>query len=242
MNRKLSLVGIVMGLALCASSAFALGPVDLGVEVDYASSYIWRGFNVYGDGDAAQPSGYIGYAPSEALSMTAAVWASYDVEMEKDWDEIDYTADLAYTINDTWSVAGGYIYYHWFSDSDADTQEIWASASAGLPHGLSSTLAVYYDFDEGDGWYANISLDYGRDFADNVSFSTGANLGYGDYDDDGYMAGFDGVQDINLYAGFDVDLGYNLGLTASATYTIVPDDDINEDDEFWTLVGLLYDF
>ena len=69
---------IILAVAALLISIPALAaPVSVGVEADFASRYIWRGFDVYGNGGAFQPSGFVTYAPTDAMSVTGSVWASY---------------------------------------------------------------------------------------------------------------------------------------------------------------------
>jgi uncharacterized protein (TIGR02001 family) len=234
---------IILAVAalLVSIPAFA-APVSVGVEADFASRYIWRGFDVYDNGGAFQPSGFVAYAPTDALSVTGSVWASYNMDVTETLDEVDYTLDVSYTISDMISVSAGAILYVFPEVSgDDNTSEAYGSVSLTLPSNLSASAAIYYDYDDGDGYYVNCGLEYGVALKEGVDLSLGANVGYMDYDEEGMYAGFDGISDYNFTAGISADAGNGLGISISATQTISGDDEINVDDEFWTMAALSYE-
>jgi len=243
---KLSKLALTLGAVslLFASSALALGPVSIGVNADYASRYVWRGFDIYSNGDAFQPSASAAYSPIEPLEISFGIWGSYDVDGMKEWTEIDYTLAASYAINDMFSVSAGYIFYAFpnvAGSDENDTKEIFAGVDAALPMGFSAGLAGYYDHDDGKGYYLSASIGYDYALSETASASLGVSAGYMDYDDDGVYAGFDGLSDVNFKGSLSADLGHDLSLSVTAAYTIA-DDDINEDNEFWTLSSIGYSF
>lgn len=235
--------GLALAL-LSAIPALAIGPVDMTVKTDYASRYIWRGFDLQGNGDAAQPSVSASMAATDALSLSVGVWGNFDVDNTERWTEFDYTASASYAVNDMISVGAGFIYYSFpqVEDSDLDnTQEVFVTASVAPVEGLTIAAGFYYDYDDGEGYYLTGSADYAYPITDKTSLSVGASIGYMNYDDDGVYAGYDGVSDTNVRAGISTSLTDSLGMGITCTYTM-PDEDINQDNEVWTLASISYAF
>jgi len=245
--------------ALSTAPALALGPVSMGVEADYASRYIWRGYDLVEDNRPAfQPSVEASFSPVEAASISFNIWSSYGVsepDSKNDWDEVDYTLGLEFSLNDSISFSGGYIFYTFpnVDDSDLnDTKEIYLGASVALPLNLSTDFTVYYDHDNGKGIYANLGLGYSRDLSEAISISAGANAGYMSYtEDDPDKAfytdkdgdAFKGFSDANFSCGAEANLGGGFTLSNAINYTIPLSDDINEaDKEVWTMTALSMEF
>ena len=55
LRNKIILAVAVLAISIPAFSA----PVSVGVEADFASRYIWRGYDVYDNSGAFQPSGFV---------------------------------------------------------------------------------------------------------------------------------------------------------------------------------------
>ncbi|MFU8858424.1 MAG: transporter [Deferrisomatales bacterium] len=236
--------------------------MTLGLGADYASRYIWRGYDLVEDNRPAfQPSATVSLTPADALTLSFNVWASYGVsepDSANEWDEVDYTLALDYALSDRVSLSLGHIYYHFPTArgpkrSDVnDTKEIFLGVSVGLPANLSTDLTVYYDYDNGKGIYANLGLGYSRALSEAVTVNLGANVGYMSYteddpetafytDEDGDA--FKGFSDANFQLGVDVDLGHGFSLSNALVYTIPLDDAINTADrEVWTLTSLSFEF
>lgn len=264
MSKRWSLPTLTLTAALAtvaAAPAWALGPFGVGVGADYVSRYIWRGYDLVEDNRPAfQPSGTISYSPTDTLTASFSVWASYGVsepDSANEWDEIDYTVSLDYAPSDTVSISLGHIYYFFPTASGPktsdvnDTKEVYVGVSVGLPANLSADLAVYYDYNNGKGIYANFGLGYSRGLSETVSVSLGANVGYMNYSEDdpetAFYAdkdgdAFRGFSDANFTVGVDVALGYGFTLANSLVYTIPLDDAINSADrEVWTLTSLSFE-
>lgn len=148
-------------------------------SVDFMSNYVWRGFKL-SNGFVIQPSVGITYG-----GFGANLWANYD-NSTSEQTETDLTLNYAFSV-DKFNLDAGYIYYA--LDSVEDTQEFYVSVGYAVL--LNPTLAVYYDFDEGDGAFITASI--GHDFAltDDIALSLGALASYnaeseysiGDYSD-----------------------------------------------------------
>ncbi|TLN14048.1 hypothetical protein FDZ71_08210 [bacterium] len=251
MNSTAKIISLCIAstVGLCAS-ALALGPVSVTAKADYASKYVWRGYDLYANGDAFQPSLTASVAPMDGLGLSLGAWGSYDVDNNTEWTEFDYTLSGSYAATDKLTVSAGYIYYAFptVADSDAnDTKELYASASFLLPASLAATVSGYYDFDDGKGYYLNCALDYATSLGEKSTLGLGASAGYMAYRDgsvyvDSSGDGFKGISDVNIKASISTPLAEALTLGATANYTIVPDGDINSDNEFWTLTSLTYAF
>jgi len=231
----------------------AEGNLSLGVEIDYASRYIWRGFDLLPDNSpAVQPSAYLEYALSDQLSVGYLFWSDYrlvsnnpDFEGEdNDFDEFDHEVYLNYALNDTIGLELGYIYYYYPSTPNGtDTQEVYAGVNVALNDYLSTSLKVYYDYEEGDGIYANLGVAAEYPLSDAVSATASAALGYMDYDSDYFVeGGISDFSDLPLSVGFSVDMGHGLSSFTTVNYSFTLADEINDKDEGWVMAGIAYDF
>lgn len=258
MHKKFIAIALISG-TLSSSPALALGPVSMGVEADYASRYIWRGYDlVENNRPAFQPSATASYSPTDAATVSFNIWTSYGVSVpdsKNEWDEVDYTLSLDYSLSDKLSISTGYIFYTFptVDDSDNnDTKEFYLGASMALLAELSGDFTVYYDHDNGKGFYANLGLGYSKQASEAVSFSAGANVGYMSYTEDDPKRAYytdkngealKGLSDANFSIGAEVDMGGGFTLSNTLAYTIPLDDDINEaDKEVWTLTAISTEF
>lgn len=259
---KLKTLVLMVGVVVCVlggltSAALAeeeaASSLSLGVEVDYASRYIWRGYDLLEDNSpAVQPMAYVDLALSDSLSVGYFFWGNYrlvsanpDFEgLDNDFDEFDHELYLSYALSDTVSLEAGYIYYYYPSTPEGtDTQEVYAGVTVGLNDYLSTRFKVYYDFDEGEGIYANLALDAEYPVSDTVTATASAALGYMDYDSD-YFAegGISELSDLPLSVGFAVDMGHGLSSFTTVNYSITLADELNGKDEGWLMTGIAYDF
>ena len=254
----LLLVAAVLLAGSWSTSARAeAGALSGEVGVDYASRYIWRGYDLISDNNPAiQPWFTVGYGLTDKLTVNYLFWADYRLvsgsdrteESDNDWDEFDHVVSLVYEMDDTWSFDLGYILY--YLPSLTNTQEVYAGATMALPYNLSTSLYVYYDFDDDTpyGTYTKWSVDYSRELTDFAEVSASAGLGYMSYSE-----GFDsGLSDLPLSLGLSFDLGKGVSASMSANYSFTldalkdnRDDDgyrLNDKDEAWLMVGMSYAF
>jgi hypothetical protein len=229
------------------------GKLSLGIEVDYASRYIWRGFDLLEDNSpAVQPSAYIEYALTDKLSLGYSVWGNYrhisdnpDFEGEdNDFNEFDHEFYLNYAVNDTVGLEFGSIYYYYPSTpSGTNTQEVYAGVSVALNDYFSTGFKLYYDIDEADGIYANLSVDAEYPLSDAVKATASAGLGYMDYDNDYFVeGGISDFSDLPLSVGFSVDMGHGLSSFMTVNHSFSLADEVNNKDESWLMAGVAYDF
>jgi len=221
------------------------------VGIDYASRYIWRGIDLISDNNpAVQPWATVGYGLTDKLTVNYLFWADYrlvsgsdrEEENDNDWDEFDHVVSLTYELDDTWSFELGYILY--YLPSLTNTQEVYGGVTMALPYNLSTSLYVYYDFDDDTpyGTYTKWSVDYSRELTEVVEVFSSVGLGYMDYSE-----GFDsGLADLPLTIGMNLTLGKGVTAKISGNYSFsldaLDDNDLNDKDEAWLMVGMAYSF
>lgn len=250
----LLVVAVLLAGTWSTSAQAEAGKISGEVGVDYASRYIWRGIDLIPDNQPAiQPWFTVGYGLSDKLSVSYLFWADYrlvsgadpedrDGETDNDWDEFDHVVSLTYEMDDTWSFELGYILY--YLPSLTNTQEVYAGATMALPYNLSTSLYMYYDFDDDTpyGTYTKWSVDYSRELTEFVEVFSSAGLGYMNYSE-----GFDsGLADLPLSMGLNFNLGKGVSAKISANYSFaldaLEDNDWNDKDEAWLMTGMSYAF
>ena len=109
-------------------------------QVDLVSRYIWRGFDLLPDNQAAiQPQFSVDLGKS---GFSINVWSSFALAQRavlKYSDEIDVTLSYAFQMPEGWELTAGFIYYgYWFADDfkfkDHTSQEVYVTvAKTDLP-------------------------------------------------------------------------------------------------------------
>lgn len=216
-------MAMVMGVMLASTALAADGPAVTGfASLDAMSNYVWRGQKI-GNSWVLQPSLGITYE-----GFSAAFWANYDsdrVEMTSgnesghgEVNEVDFTLSYSRTIG-KFTVGAGYIYYAF--DGANDTQEVFATATANVL--LNPTLTVYYDFDEGDGWYIVAGISHTFSLPKDISLKL---AGYASYNIDSKMLGYDeeGGRFSNFYnaevsSALTIPVTKNFSITPKVAYT-----------------------
>jgi hypothetical protein len=236
---------VMAAASLCVSSLGLAGEEDgvsVGVAADLFSKYVWRGQNLVDDW-VLQPGASVGYK-----GFTGSVWGDMDLTGETvddgEFNEIDYAIDYSNTLPglDILGYSVGMIYYD-FPNTDFDaTSEVYGGLTADVP--LSPTIRAYYDFDEIDGAYVQLSAGHTIEKITQwredcyCDAALGASLGYGS---SGYNDGYFGVDDaalndLTLSAGLPICLG-PLTIRPSVAYSTMLDDDIRtataKSDNFW---------
>ncbi|MEW6066790.1 MAG: hypothetical protein AB1610_00620 [Nitrospirota bacterium] len=168
-NLKTLVLAMVVILSVFTGNVFAEEAKASGyASVDVMSNYVWRGQKL-SNGSVIQPSIGITYG-----SFDANFWANYDTDPDiSEINETDLT--LTYSLSmDKLNFAIGYIYYA--LDGTNDTQEIYFSI--GYETFLSPALNVYYDYDEGDGYFVTASIGHAFELATDISLELGASASY----------------------------------------------------------------
>jgi len=243
-----------MGIATAAEG-------DLGIDLDttWVSKYIWRGFDLYGDKGAIQPSVNFNLYDT---GFSFNVWSSYCTSSGYvDGTEYDYTVAYANSFNagDTWQTdyAVSYVYYD-FPDAPstaADGQEFNASVAFpnACPAGIvpSYTLIKFWpaksdsDISDAGGWIHYMRLDYPVafpgifennpeqviNFSWDITYNDGA--AGNDIDSDWSHTVFGASTAIEMPVGT---------LSPGIYYQISMEDTVNTEDELWTGVSYSLSF
>ncbi len=183
-----------MGLGFAASASAADEKVfTAGTDQGLFSKYLWRGTTVGASNTAGVIRDDHGTAWQGDVYLTVFdfltfnVW--YDMPLGQkakslgtgsngSFYEIDYTVDLAYSI-DKWSFNAGHITYTFpttVAGSIDQTSELYVSA--GYDTFLSPTLGAYYDYDNVNGLYLQLDLGHSIELNDWATVNLGATVGY----------------------------------------------------------------
>jgi hypothetical protein len=240
------------------------------IDLTFQSKYIWRGFDVFGDKSAIQPSIDLDlFGSGFGLNIAGHRANSSGHENGERWDYMVYYGnklfeDELYATN--WRMA--YVHYNYpdsssHSRSSTDLSELhwilsWPNA---LPvDGLvpSYVLVKLWPYNSGtlngeaSGWAHIFMLDYG--FAvpgilpdtDEQVIRLHSELVYNDGVD---PRGIPGDEDVdhdwsNIVFGIetDFDLGNNFSFTPGLYQQISMDDSVNPNDETWVNLSLKYKF
>jgi uncharacterized protein (TIGR02001 family) len=149
---------LVAALALPAWAAETSTSGSVGVF----SSYVWRGITVHED-IAVQPTVGLTYG-----GFGANLWADWNADTDEHV-ETDLTLSYSFSIEKL-SLGVGYIYYG--LDGFNDTQEFYASAAYDIL--LSPSLALYWDFDEGEGAFLVASIGHSFELPHEIALKLGA--------------------------------------------------------------------
>ena len=215
---------LVTVLALFCVNAIAQEAIGLDVGLTYLSKYIWRGMDLMPDDEAAlSPS--ITYGIPET-DFTLKAYGYYNLDASN-LDEVDYIADYTTKISEGYDLSAGLIYY-WL-DAGSSTWEAYAGVTL-TDIMIQPSLTIYYDFDEVEGFYANLAGKYEVP-VDEYTLCLGAGIGYFN----GWTVD-DGLGDIDLSASMPFVVGEMLTITPEVHYVIVDEDTINTEDELWFVV------
>ncbi len=236
MKKILRLTMVLSVLVFCGHDLLA---INIHYQVDFASRYIWRGFdlNPYRK-PVIQPSLALGLG-SSGLSIN--LWSSISF-VSKESNEVNLAFSYHKEIRDTLSITAGLIHYSWyfiedFRFGDDTSHEIFVSV--GLPHFMfQPTLALYYDFTVGDGFYGQFKAGYAIGIRKNLAARLYSSLGYngGQWLAEGTDPGF---SDLNL----GLSLCYSVGpflAKAFANYTAVLLRAISRENHFWFGFSFVY--
>jgi len=177
---------IIVILALAAAFG-PLAPLQAKIHVsgqaDIVSRYIWRGFDIYPENKPAfQPSLTFDFGNS-GLSVEA--WFSFAASNRAEFktaDELNLIVSYALPTGENVDLSAGlihYVYYRTpgFTYRNDTSREVFVEA--GLPNVFARpSLAVFYDFDLGDGLYAQLSGSLDAPLSENVVPEFSLALGY----------------------------------------------------------------
>lgn len=227
------IIVLLVVLILCSLSPL-LHAGNVSGGIDLFSRYIWRGWDLNPNKKPVlQPSLNVAFGDS---GFTFSAWFSISFE-NKELFETNLTLSYDFQVSENIAISAGFIHYAWyatkgFTFKDNTNHEIFLSAA--LPKiFLTPAVSLYYDFTNGDGFYAEASVGHSFKLAKTVSADLCVSLGYnfGQW----LPENVDGFSDLNVGIGIPFKVG-TCTITPMATYTFVLLDEIGEEDHFW--VGL----
>jgi uncharacterized protein (TIGR02001 family) len=213
-------------------------------RLDVTSRYIWRGFDLLPSNNPAfQPSLTYDFG-STGFSLN--LWASFalsDRGISKYADEIDLTLTYTFKTPENVSLTLGFTNYgYWFDENfkfeDNTTQEFFVEV--GFPKvPFSPRITAFYDINLGDGLYVQLTGEKPVSMSDKISLNLSVALGYnaGFYLPEGADTGF---SDLTIGASIPVKIGKTALLSPFVNYTFVFLDAVNEDNELWFGVSLIF--
>jgi uncharacterized protein (TIGR02001 family) len=232
---KYAIVGLIsMSMIAFLFSCPVSAKMGFRSEISLVSKYVWRGFDtIVDDRPAIQPSVTFDFGRS---GVWFNLWSAVALA-DTDFVELDLVLGYDRDLSKYLSLSAGIGYFTFpsmsnYPDENSTTPEAYAGITANaLPFSPSFTL--YYDFNLGDGIYATLSLS--RDLRmGTMVLNSSLLVGYMDqYKDIGVDPG---ISDICW--GVSTDFSYkSITLTPNVNYVIVPNDTVNDENEFW--VGLM---
>jgi hypothetical protein len=203
---------------------------DACVEIDYFSSYVWRGL-LLTDGPVFQPSVTADYA---GFSFNG--WASMDLVDVNDnqgrINELDFTAEYGWGVG-RFGFAAGLVHYTFPHTDYAVTTELYGSVELDAP--LGPSVKLNWDVDQANGFYATFNLSHDVNIPitlDNVSMSVGLAAGVA-VGSSNYNRCYYGVADTRMtdfHAGITapITLHDNWSFAATAGYSAIVNNEIKE--------------
>jgi uncharacterized protein (TIGR02001 family) len=217
---KVFSVAAVAGISLLGGS-MGVQAAELGVEtsIDFMSKYVCRG-GVLTDEPVIQPSVTLSYG-----DFSFNVWGSIDTTaINEDNDdtynlqEVDYTLSYAFAPSEALEMEVGVIAYVCPGTTCDTTSEVFMTATlATMP--LTPSLTVYYDFDEFESGYANLSIGHSFALTEKLGLSLGAAVGYGDTTPEVTMLSTGKLNDMSVSASLDYAVNDNFSISGSLAYT-----------------------
>jgi hypothetical protein len=222
-------------------------------EADVVSKYLFRGWDVYDDRPAFQPSFTLN-TPNIGLGFN--VWGSWALSgrdpndaFTRQLDEIDLTFFLRRRF---WQFECGighiaYIYPETVAH-DGYTGELFTDMRFYVPltpdwFSTSAYAFLAYDYDKGNDFYLRVGADASFQFgvAENTTLSFPLQFWVGH--NNGQFNVDPGISDVNFAAGVQLTWRW-LNVKLVANYTITPEDTVNpyDDGEFWVLFGVFITF
>lgn len=248
-------------LALCMQmtniAVGAAGPLGVDLDATYVSKYMWRGYDLFNDRGAFQPSIN---ADLFGTGFSANVWASIPAGSgSEDLTELDYTlsyafslfADEAYALD----ICANYIYFDYIKlNHMADCHEIGVGAS--MPNLIRvADIALVPSYYMGHIWPNSSGVDdvagafhvlgLGFDLPVSTPITSGAPLVLSFAADITYNDGAFGADHDWSHSTFGVSTSLPFGpgtLTPFVNYQVSMDDSVNTENELWSGMSLTFSF
>jgi len=267
--KKVVLPIIVILLAVPALAQEKNGELHGVIDMTYQSKYIWRGFDVYSDKSAFQPSVDLDlYGTGFGVSAMGHRANSDGFERGERWDYTLYYQNMLCADQPCATMYRlGWVYYNFpeQNNHDCDLQELHAVLAWPniLPvKGLVPAYAIVKLWPSSSGsmigsrahpgtasGFAHIfMLDYGLETTCPISNQPRVWKLHSEvvYNDGVHPGGGNADQDwSNAVFGIstDVDLGSNLTFTPGVYHQVTMDESVNDDkDETWAVLSLKYKF
>lgn len=214
----------IFSIGVGFSSMWADEAPSASADIDFLSSYVWRGYELSNSSIVIQPSVTLEY-----MGFGLNLWSNLDTSFD-DGDpstkktgklnetDITLSYDVAY---ENWSFGAGYIYYA--LDSAEDTKELYFSM--GYDTFLSPALTIYRDIDAAKGWYLSLSAEYSIPLGDRYALDLAGALGYyssGEELDSSLVPTgnrYNGLHDGIVSASISFPVGEYVSITPSVSYS-----------------------
>lgn len=125
-------------------------PYSISFDASLCSKYLFQGIDYSGGNPVAQPELVFGYK-----NFSATGWFNFQPDLSE-WNEVDLTVKYSREVRKL-TVGGGYNYLAYpHREGWSPSQELLLELSADVP--LHPAFNVHYDFDSGDGAYAQLGV------------------------------------------------------------------------------------
>ncbi len=232
-----ALAGVVLFPAITQAA-------DASADVAYFSSYVWRG-QVLNNESVLQPA----FSASTAFGLSFSAWGNVDLtdkfDNRKEFTEVDLTVAYDLPLKGPIGVSVGVIEYllpkegnftpkvpeghaEVEGSEDTDTREVYVTVSADVI--LAPTVALYYDVDEVEGFYASLGISHSFELMEKLSLDLGASVGAASDKYNEYYFGDDkaAFNDGNVSAGLTYACTENFSLSGAVYYTSLLDGNIKD--------------
>jgi len=259
--KKGILLTVVILLSAAGLAQALEGELHGVIDLTYQSKYIWRGFDIYGDKSAIQPSIDLDlYQTGFGINIMTHRANSSGYENGERWDYTVYYGNRLFE-GETYvtNYRLGYVYYNYpdsssHSKNSTDLQEMqlvlsWPEicpagvvpsyALVSLWPSNSGTLSDYA------GWAHIFMLDYGLNLGTLIPEMPEQvlNLHTEMVYNDGALAVEHDWSNIVFGVSTDFDLGNNFTLTPGLYHQVTMEDSVNDDkDETWVTLSMKYKF
>ncbi len=205
--------------------------VAIDTDISAASKYIWRGMDINNE-FVLQPS-----FTAAVASFSFNVWGNMDTtnygkkagygDQAGEFTEIDLTVNYNYSY-DIFNLDGGIINYTFPDNVGESTYELYISTS--LDTIFSPTVAVYYDFDEINGFYCNIGASHSFKILPEQQIDVVASIGYGssNFNKGYFKEDSSGFVDFNIGASISYSINKHVTLKPFVTYSSIVDKDLRK--------------